>query len=121
MSVIEVCGLTKCFGAVLAVDDVSFCAGAGTVTGFPGPNGAGKTTMLRMLLGLIAPAGGTATICSRSASPAGYRRAVGAAFQASKRGRQHSHRSPPACRARAAGAGQQGVGLQDARPDLTAR
>jgi len=47
---------------VLAVDDVSFHAGAGTVTGFLGPNGAGKTTTLRMLLGLVAPASGTAAI-----------------------------------------------------------
>src|SRR5262249_58491330 len=62
VSVIEVCGLTKRFGPVLAVDDVSFHADAGTVTGVLGPNGAGKTTTLRMLLSLIAPPGGSATI-----------------------------------------------------------
>jgi ABC-2 type transport system ATP-binding protein len=59
---IEVNGLTKRFGEVLAVDDLSFTVPEGTVTGFLGPNGAGKTTTLRMLLGLIKPTTGTATI-----------------------------------------------------------
>jgi len=66
VTVIEVRGLTKRFGPVLAVDDVSFHADRGTVTGFLGPNGAGKTTTLRMLLGLIEPTGGTATINGRA-------------------------------------------------------
>ena len=44
MAVIEVSGLTKRFGPVLAVDDLSFSVEGGTVTGFLGPNGAGKTT-----------------------------------------------------------------------------
>ena len=52
---IEVAGLTKRFGDVLAVDDLSFACRAGRVTGFLGPNGAGKTTTLRMLLGLVTP------------------------------------------------------------------
>jgi len=52
---IEVSQLHKRFGEVVAVDDVSFTAGDGTVTGLLGPNGAGKTTTLRMLYGLIAP------------------------------------------------------------------
>ena len=59
---LEVSGLTKRFGAVLAVDDLTFSVGPGRVTGFLGPNGAGKTTTLRCLLGLVAPTGGTATI-----------------------------------------------------------
>jgi ABC-2 type transport system ATP-binding protein len=59
---IQVEHLTKRFGRVTAVDDVSFEVGAGTVTGFLGPNGAGKTTTLRMLLGLVAPTSGTAMI-----------------------------------------------------------
>ena len=59
---IEVCGLTKSFGAVRAVDDLSFEVAPGAVTGFLGPNGAGKTTTLRMLLGLVRPDRGTATI-----------------------------------------------------------
>ena len=59
---IEVDGLTKHFGAVHAVRDVSFAVEPGTVTGLLGPNGAGKTTTLRMLLGLVRPTAGTATI-----------------------------------------------------------
>jgi ABC-2 type transport system ATP-binding protein len=62
MSVIEVRGLTKRFGSVLAVDGLSFEVERGTVVGFLGPNGAGKTTTLRMLLGMVRPDGGTATI-----------------------------------------------------------
>ncbi|TQS42258.1 ABC transporter ATP-binding protein [Cryptosporangium phraense] len=59
---IVVSGLTKQFGAIRAVDDLSFTVEPGTVTGFLGPNGAGKTTTLRMLLGLVAPTAGSATI-----------------------------------------------------------
>jgi ABC-2 type transport system ATP-binding protein len=55
-------GLTKRYGAVTAVDDLSFEVRAGAVTGFLGPNGAGKTTTLRMLLGLARPTAGSATI-----------------------------------------------------------
>ena len=65
MPAIEVRGLTKRFGDITAVDDLSFTVGAGTVTGFLGPNGAGKTTTLRMLLGLIRPDAGTAVINGR--------------------------------------------------------
>ena len=61
-SAIELNGLTKSFGEVLAVDDVSAVARPGEVTALLGPNGAGKTTILRMLLGLIAPSSGTATL-----------------------------------------------------------
>jgi ABC-2 type transport system ATP-binding protein len=59
---IVVSGLTKVFGTVRAVDNLSFTVTPGTVTGFLGPNGAGKTTTLRCLLGLVAPTAGTATI-----------------------------------------------------------
>ncbi|MFC4585958.1 ATP-binding cassette domain-containing protein [Sphaerisporangium corydalis] len=59
---IEVRGLRKRFGPVLAVDDLTFDVRPGTVTGFLGPNGAGKTTTMRMILGLDAPTGGTATV-----------------------------------------------------------
>jgi len=65
MSVIEISELTKTFGEVLAVDHVSFTVEEGTVVGFLGPNGAGKTTTLRMLLGLITPSEGSATINGR--------------------------------------------------------
>lgn len=57
--------LTKRFGSVLAVDDLSFTLPSGTITGFLGPNGAGKTTTLRMLLGLAAPTSGRALVLGR--------------------------------------------------------
>ena len=59
---IQVGGLRKKFGHVVAVEDVSFTAAYGRITGFLGPNGAGKTTTLRMLLGLVRPDAGTAAI-----------------------------------------------------------
>jgi len=61
-AVVTVDGLSKRFGRVLAVDDLTFSLEHGTVTGFLGPNGAGKTTTLRMLLGLAKPSGGTALV-----------------------------------------------------------
>jgi ABC-2 type transport system ATP-binding protein len=54
--------LSKTFGSVLAVDDLSFALERGTVTGFLGPNGAGKTTTLRMLLHLVEPSAGRALV-----------------------------------------------------------
>ena len=59
---VEVSGLTKEYGGVTVVDDVSFIAEPGRVTCFLGPNGAGKTTTLRMLLGLVTPSAGAARI-----------------------------------------------------------
>src|ERR1700693_2522916 len=59
---IDVCGLTKAYRGLRAVDDLSFTVAPGRVTGFLGPNGAGKTTTLRMLLDLVEPTAGTATI-----------------------------------------------------------
>lgn len=59
---VEVRHLTKRFGSLVAVDDLSFAVEPGRVTGFLGPNGAGKTTTLRMLLDLVRPTSGTATI-----------------------------------------------------------
>jgi len=75
--------LTKVFGQQRAVDDLSFTVEPGSVTGFLGPNGAGKTTTLRMLLGLIEPTAGTATIngVRYAALPAPVQ-AVGAALEA---------------------------------------
>jgi ABC-2 type transport system ATP-binding protein len=61
-AVVSARSLTKRFGSITAVDDLSFDLAAGTVTGFLGPNGAGKTTTLRMLLGLATPSSGDATI-----------------------------------------------------------
>src|SRR6476661_10708837 len=57
--------LTKRFGNLTAVDDLSFVLEPGTITGFLGPNGAGKTTTLRMLLGLARPTQGRALIFER--------------------------------------------------------
>ena len=62
MAAISVQGLTKRFGSVTAVDDLSFDVPPGTITGFIGPNGAGKTTTLRAVLGLVRPTAGHALI-----------------------------------------------------------
>jgi ABC-2 type transport system ATP-binding protein len=63
---ITVEALTKTYGrALTAVDDVSFTAATGRVTGFLGPNGAGKSTTMRMMVGLTPPTSGTATIDGR--------------------------------------------------------
>src|SRR5919204_5954515 len=60
--VVAVRNLTKRFGELVAVDDLTFSLGPGTVTGFLGPNGAGKTTTLRLLLGLAEPTAGEALV-----------------------------------------------------------
>jgi len=62
---ITVEALTKRYSGFTAVDDVSFTARAGRVTGFLGPNGAGKSTTMRMMVGLTTPTSGTATIKDR--------------------------------------------------------
>ena len=59
---IEVDSLTKRFGSTVAVQDLSFTASAGRVTGFLGPNGAGKSTTMRAILGLVRPTSGTTTV-----------------------------------------------------------
>ena len=83
MPAIEIQGLSKRFGEVAAVDGLSFSARAGAVTGFLGPNGAGKSTTLRMLLGLVRPSEGTATIGGkRYADIAEPFRHVGAVLEA---------------------------------------
>jgi ABC-2 type transport system ATP-binding protein len=66
MSIISIQHLTKRYGPVLAVDDLSFDVPPGRVTGFLGPNGSGKTSTLRILLGLAAATAGTATIGGRA-------------------------------------------------------
>jgi ABC-2 type transport system ATP-binding protein len=60
--VLEVSSLTKRYGEVTAVDDLTFSLPPGTVTGFLGPNGAGKTTTLRLVLGLAEPTSGEALV-----------------------------------------------------------
>jgi ABC-2 type transport system ATP-binding protein len=59
---VTVSSLTKRFGELVAVDDLTFSLRSGTVTGFLGPNGAGKTTTLRLLLGLAEPTAGEALV-----------------------------------------------------------
>ncbi len=62
---IEATGLSKRYGATVAVDDLSFTVPPGQVTGFLGPNGAGKSTTMRMILGLDAPTSGSVTVNGR--------------------------------------------------------
>jgi ABC-2 type transport system ATP-binding protein len=92
---IIVSGLTKQYKNVRAVDNLSFTVQPGRVTGFLGPNGAGKTTTLRMVLNLVTPTAGTATIGGqRYADIHQPLRAVGAILEASgahkgRTGRNH--------------------------------
>ncbi len=82
--VLEFTGVTKRFGAVTAVDGFSARVEPGVVTGFLGPNGAGKTTNLRIMLGLIAPTSGTATIGGKRYAQLKHPlQTVGAALEAS--------------------------------------
>lgn len=80
---IEVTRLTKRFGDVIAVDDLSFDIQEGGITGFLGPNGAGKTTTLRMLLGLVRPTAGEAKLFGASYGRLADRRRVGVVLDAS--------------------------------------
>ena len=95
VEVVEVEHLSKRFGDLVAVDDLTFGLEAGTITGFLGPNGAGKTTTLRMLLGLVRPTRGTALLFGHAyrdhPEPA---RRVGAVLEAAdfhpgRSGREH--------------------------------
>jgi len=81
---IDVHGLTKRFGSLTAVDDVSFDVPEGEIFGFLGPNGAGKTTLVRMLTTLIVPSEGSAMIagCDVVQQPALVRREIGVIPQA---------------------------------------
>jgi ABC-2 type transport system ATP-binding protein len=65
MPLIDIQHLTKDYGTVRAVDDMTFGVESGAITAFLGPNGSGKTTTLRSLLGLVTPTSGTATIDGR--------------------------------------------------------
>ncbi|WP_459808568.1 ABC transporter ATP-binding protein [Halopiger thermotolerans] len=65
MAAIELEGLTKDYGEVVANDDVTFEVEAGEIFGYLGPNGAGKTTTIRTLLGFISPTAGTARLLGR--------------------------------------------------------
>jgi ABC-2 type transport system ATP-binding protein len=76
---IEARGISKRYGDLLAVDDVSFSAESGEVIGFLGPNGAGKTTTMRILTGFLPASDGTAVIAGHDIfeDPLAARRAVG--------------------------------------------
>jgi ABC-2 type transport system ATP-binding protein len=95
MTHIVVSALTKHYGKVKAVDNLSFSVEPGRVTGFLGPNGAGKTTTLRMILNLVTPTSGNATIGGqRYSDHADPVREVGAILEASsahkgRTGRNH--------------------------------
>src|SRR3954453_17850808 len=119
---IEVSGLTKRFGATLAVDDLSFSVDHGRIVGFLGPNGAGKTTTLRVLLDLERPTQGSVSIegvhFTELSDPAHTVGAVldGGMLHPGRTGRNHLR-----ALARAAGIGRSRVedlltlgGLQDA-------
>lgn len=76
---IETHGLSKYFGKRKAVDDLTISIPAGSIAGFVGPNGAGKTTTIRLLLGLVRPSAGSATILGKPlAEPRSYLSRVGA-------------------------------------------
>jgi ABC-2 type transport system ATP-binding protein len=86
--------LTKHYGSVQAVNDISFTVQPGRITGFLGPNGAGKTTTLRMLLNLVNPTAGSATIGGvRYAELARPIRRVGAVLEASSAHRARTGRN----------------------------
>ena len=63
---IQLQNLTKRYGDVVAVDDLTFDVRPGIVTGFLGPNGAGKSTTMRMILGLDRPTAGSVTVNGRA-------------------------------------------------------
>ena len=93
--VVELRGLTKRYGDVVAVDGLTFALQPGTITGFLGPNGAGKSTTMRLLLGLASPTAGEALIFGRRyAELAQPSRRVGAVlesgdFDPGRSGRNH--------------------------------
>jgi len=109
--VLEVRNLSKLFGQVRAVDDLSFAVAPGRVTGFLGPNGAGKTTTMRCLLGLVAPTSGEVLVGGRR-----YRdldeplRTVGAVLESSSFHPGRSARHHLRYLAEAIGAGSARVG-----------
>jgi ABC-2 type transport system ATP-binding protein len=81
--IIQVEHLSKRFGGITAVDDISFEVEEGTIFGFLGPNGAGKTTTINILCTLLSPTSGNATIAGHDCmrEPSGVRKAIGIVFQ----------------------------------------
>ena len=76
---IEIRGLTKHFGTLRAVEDVSFDVGRGEVLGFLGPNGAGKSTTMKMVTGFLTPTAGSVRVCGHDVTeePVAAKTAVG--------------------------------------------
>jgi ABC-2 type transport system ATP-binding protein len=76
---IEVQGLSKRYGDLVAVDNLSFRVGPGEILGFLGPNGAGKSTTMRMITGFLTPTAGTVAVCGHDLErdSLGARRAIG--------------------------------------------
>ena len=121
MAVVSAVGLTKRFGDLTAVSDLSFELEAGSVTGFLGPNGAGKTTTLRMLLGLASPTRGQALVFGRPFTELEQPAArVGAVLEASDLHPGRTGRDHLRVLARAAGVPKSRVDEVLALVDLTA-
>ena len=76
-SVVEIRGVSRRFGDVMAVDNLTLSLGAGEIMGFLGANGAGKTTTIKMLLGLIRPSSGTVSVLGGDPSDAKVRAKIG--------------------------------------------
>ncbi len=107
---IEIRSLSKTFGPVAAVTDLSFTVEPGEVTGFLGPNGAGKTTTLRMLLGLVEPSAGSATFAgTRYSDLPSPLSTVGTALEAASFHPGRTARNHLSIYATAAGIGRQRV------------
>ena len=88
---IEIDHLSKTFGPITAVDDVSFAVAKGEVLGFLGPNGAGKSTTMKMITGFLPPTSGTARVAGRGSFP--LRRVIGGGPLRGRRARRRGH--PP--------------------------
>ena len=78
-AMIELDRLTKRFGALIAVDDVTMTVARGEVLGFLGPNGAGKSTTMKIVAGFLEPTSGSATVCGHNimAEPVAVKRSIG--------------------------------------------
>ena len=76
-SVVEIRGVSRRFGDVMAVADLTLSLGKGEIMGFLGANGAGKTTTIKMLLGLICPSSGTVSVLGGDPSEAKVRAKIG--------------------------------------------
>jgi ABC-2 type transport system ATP-binding protein len=72
-TLLDVRGLSRHFGPITAVDNVSFAVERGGVLGFLGPNGAGKTTTMRMIAGFLAPSSGRPSSAAPTSAPIRWR------------------------------------------------